>query len=267
MPLAVEIQGEGFPILCLHGHPGSAQCMRVFTRYLSREYQTLSPDLRGYGQSQTQTAFAMEDHLQDLNQLLDRYDISQCLILGWSLGGILALEMTLRHPDRVKALILVATAAYPRSNHPPIFWQDNFFTAVAGIMNWMWPGWIWNINTFGQRSLFRYLMAQQKSPAYRYLAQHAVPAYWRTSRYAHQALNQALRQGYNQEAELHKIACPCLVLAGAEDRHITAAASLATAQQLKQSKWICYEGTAHLFPWEIPGLVQRDIQVWLQDHL
>lgn len=264
--LAVEIKGKGYPILCLHGHPGSAQCMSVFTHYLSKNHQTLSPDLRGYGRSQTKTAFAMEDHLQDLIHVLDQNHIHRCLVLGWSLGGILAIELALRYPHRVSGLILVATAAYPRSNHPPISWRDNLYTGLAGIINWVRPGWNWNINTFGKHSLFRYLMVHQTPQTYRYLADYAVPAYWRTSHFAQQALNQALRQRYNREAELSKINCPCLVLAGAQDRHITSAASLATAEQLNQSQWICYEQTAHLFPWEIPEVVQQNVQNWLQTH-
>lgn len=240
--------------------------MGIFTHSLSGNYQTISPDLRGYGRSKTHTPFTMEEHIQDLVRLLDQNQIKQCLVLGWSLGGILAMELALRYPDRISGLILVATAAYPRSNHPPITWQDNLFTGIAGIINWIRPGWLWNINRFGRRSLFRYLMVQQTSGAYDFVAQFAMPAFFRTSKYAQRALNQALRQGYNKETELRSIICPCLVLAGAKDRHITAAASQSTAENLPQSEWICYEETAHLFPWEIPALVQRDIQNWLRKH-
>ncbi|MEM8543398.1 MAG: alpha/beta fold hydrolase, partial [Cyanobacteria bacterium P01_H01_bin.119] len=119
MKLNVRVRDQGYPILCLHGHPGSGQTMDVFTAHLSRRYRTLAPDLRGYGRSRTAIAFDMGDHLTDLRQLLNDYDIAHCLVLGWSLGGILAMELALAYPKRVSGLILVATAARPRGSHPP----------------------------------------------------------------------------------------------------------------------------------------------------
>ncbi|MGB5975225.1 MAG: alpha/beta hydrolase, partial [Nodosilinea sp.] len=93
MQLYCDIQGAGFPILCLHGHPGSAKSMSVFTESLSDQYRTLAPDLRGYGRSRTRSPFELEDSLSDLVELLDTQVIERCLVLGWSLGGILAMEL------------------------------------------------------------------------------------------------------------------------------------------------------------------------------
>lgn len=264
--LNFEIKGEGFPILCLHGHPGAGQSLSVFTDHLSKKFKTIAPDLRGYGKSPPQGQFHMSDHLSDLEELLSFLKIDRCLILGWSLGGILAIELILRDPERFSGLILVASAARPYGDHPKITWQDLLYTAVAGGINYLKPGWEWNIEAFGKRSLFRYLIHQQTSLAYSYIARYGVSAYLQTSKAADKALSVALKEGYNRLEQLNKINCPCLVLAGALDRHINASSSQETAKKLANCRWICYPNTAHLFPWEIPTQVIQDLDCWLEQH-
>jgi len=266
MQLNVNIQGKGFPILCLHGHPGSSNSMSVFTNHLSQRFQTIAPDLRGYGKSRCDNNFVMQDHLNDLDRLLDRLKIDSFLILGWSLGGILALELALKNPQRVTGLILIATAARPWGNHPRISWQDNLYTGLAAIINQMQPGCLWNIETFGKKSLFRYLIQQHTPETYRLISTEAVAAYLKTSLAATRALNTAIRNGYNRLEDLKQIESPALILAGSADRHITAESSLETARHLQNSQWYCYSNTAHLFPWEIPQQVLRDIDLWLANH-
>ncbi|NCJ06998.1 alpha/beta fold hydrolase [Synechococcales cyanobacterium C] len=265
--LALKRSGQGFPLLCLHGHPGSGDCLSGLTASLSQQFQTLTPDLRGYGGSQVKKPFTMADHLQDLEALLDHHHIQTYGLVGWSLGGILALELALRHPQRVRSLVLLATAAHPRSNLPQPTGRDYFNTALAALINQANPGWDWNINRLGRHSLFRDLLYQHTPTAYGFLAKYAIPAYWKTSRHAHQAFNQALHQGYNRVEALSQISCPALVLAGSHDRHILPEASHETARALPQGDWICYPEAAHLFPWEIPDQVNADIQRWLTTHL
>ena len=265
--LYLERQGTGFPLLCLHGHPGSSQAMSVFTDTLSQQFCTLTPDLRGYGRSKTHQSFTMTDHLDDLDRVLDNHHISECLVLGWSLGGILAMEMALRSPSRIQGLILIGTAAHPRSSHPPISWQDNLYTGVASLINWAKPAWQWNIETWGKRSLYRYLVQNHTDKVYQRLASEGITAYFQTTKYATQALYAAMQQGYNRVPDLQHIQCPCLVLAGECDRHITAAASRETATHLPNATYKEYANVAHLFPWEIPTQVLTDVNSWLNTVL
>ncbi len=240
--------------------------MSVFTQSLSKRFKAIAPDLRGYGKSRFQGNFVMQDHFTDLEALLDSLKIEKCLILGWSLGGILAMELALKLPQRVTGLILIATAARPRGNHPQVSLQDNLFTGLASIINQLQPSLQWNIDNFGKKSLYRYLVQQHTPTTYRYLASDAMSAFLQTSSAANNALNNALKAGYNRLEALEQIQVPCLLLAGAEDRHITASSSLETAQHLKDCQWQCYPNTAHLFPWEIPQQVNSDIDAWLASH-
>jgi pimeloyl-ACP methyl ester carboxylesterase len=266
MELAATVQGQGFPLLCLHGHPGRGSTMSVFCDRLSQSFQTFAPDLRGYGRSKVKGEFEMADHLDDLEELLDRYQIERCLLLGWSLGGILAFELALRRPDRFTGLIIVASSVRPFGNHPPISWQDLALTGIAGLINGVKPAWQWNIEQLAKRSLFRYLINQHTPTAYHYLAEEGIAAYRQTTPAAHRALNQAMAKGYNRLDAVSELTLPCLMLAGEGDRHITAASSQLTAKVLPHCRWHCYPNTAHLFPWEIPQQVLSDIEDWLRDH-
>ena len=240
--------------------------MGVFYEVLSTQYLTLAPDLRGYGTSKVREDFTLEAHLEDLIELLDRQKIDRCIILGWSLGGILALELALRHPDRIAGLILIAAAAHPVSNHPATTWLETVNTAIASLLNLVVPGHPWVIRVFGQRSLYRYLLRQHTRQAYQRLSREGFWAYLATSSHANRALRLALVQRYNRLDAVEELHCPSLMLCGAEDCHITAAASLETAKRLPQGESRCYSNTAHLLPWEIPDLLLEDIRAWLRDH-
>ena len=237
--------------------------MKIFYEALSPRYRTLAPDLRGYGASRVKQDYALENHLDDLIELLDTQGLNRCIILGWSLGGILALELALRYPQRVTGLILIATAARPVGNHPPITWLDIANTGIASVLNLVAPGQPWVIQTFGRKSLYRYLLQRHTSYAYQRLAKEGFWAYLATSSQANRALNQALAQGYNRLDAVKKLHCPSLILCGAEDCHITAAASLETAANLPIAESFCYPETAHLLPWEIPEQLLNDIGTWL----
>ena len=257
------------PILCLHGHPGSARSMGIFTQHLADRYWTLAPDLRGYGQSQPRSAFmsafTMETHLEDLVQVLDARGIEQVVVVGWSLGGIFAMELALRYPDRVKGLILVATAARPWGDHPRVTLGDNAITGLAGMINLVRPGWRWNIETLAKRSLFRYLVRQHTPEVYQYLAREAVYSYFKTSRQANNALTLRIKQGYNRVPDLHQIKIPVLMLTGEFDRHISPAASRETAKALPNCEWEMFQDTAHLLPWEKSEAVLKRIDRWLEE--
>jgi len=112
-PLAVRTDGSGPPVLLLHGFTQTGACLGPLARVLARDHRVLLADLPGHGGS---AELAGAD-LWTAADLLARAvteaspDRHPAVVVGYSLGGRLALHLALRHPDTVQAVVLVGATA------------------------------------------------------------------------------------------------------------------------------------------------------------
>lgn len=104
--IAYYVQGKGEPVVLIHGWLSSASmnwALPGITDLLARDHQVIALDVRGHGLSDK----PMEDDaygpelVQDVVRLMDRLQIKQAHIVGYSMGGIVAGNFIVKHPDRV----------------------------------------------------------------------------------------------------------------------------------------------------------------------
>ena len=106
-------EGNGAPIVLVHGFPLDHQMWHQQIADLSRDYRVLAPDLRGFGRSDvTEGTVSMADFADDLAAMIDAAQISEPVTLcGLSMGGYIAWQFWLRHRQRLAKLILCDTRA------------------------------------------------------------------------------------------------------------------------------------------------------------
>lgn len=105
--LYYQEQGEGESLLLLHGNGEDGTYFANQLSLFSDRYRVIVVDTRGHGKSPRGTApFTMEQFALDLKKLMDKLQIQEAIILGFSDGANIAMKFALNYPDRVKALIL-----------------------------------------------------------------------------------------------------------------------------------------------------------------
>ena len=106
--LNVDVRGEGPALLLLHGFTGSGA---TWAPHLDgwRGFTTVAVDLLGHGESDCPTdprRYTMARCIEDLSALLDELGIGRTAVLGYAMGGRVALRLVLHAPERLSALVL-----------------------------------------------------------------------------------------------------------------------------------------------------------------
>lgn len=105
----VKVVGDGEPLLLLHGFTGSSDNWLPFFSELSEHFRLIAPDLLGHGRTDAPAdarRYSMEAAAADLEALLLKLDAVPAYVLGYSMGGRLALYLAVTRPHLVRTLLL-----------------------------------------------------------------------------------------------------------------------------------------------------------------
>ena len=105
--VAFRDEGQGIPVVFLHGYLESSEIWRSFTNGLAGQGRMISIDLPGHGESGVAGEVHTMEFMADMvNHVLDRLVVEQCILVGHSMGGYVALAFLAKYSDRLKALSL-----------------------------------------------------------------------------------------------------------------------------------------------------------------
>jgi len=99
---------EALPIVCVHGYTSSAEAFNAVARRLEDRAHLVAMDVRGHGESawSPDGAYQYADQAGDLTALVDRLGIERFVLIGTSMGGIIAMAYAAQHAQRLRGLIL-----------------------------------------------------------------------------------------------------------------------------------------------------------------
>ncbi|WP_321391261.1 alpha/beta fold hydrolase [Emcibacter sp.] len=123
MKLRFDHYGDnGFPLIILHGLFGSASNFRSLAKLYGEKYSVYCLDLRNHGESPHGDDSSYDAMASDILEFMDDHNMTSANILGHSMGGKVAMQLALSHPDRVNKLIVgdIAPVTYP-PNHTEVF--------------------------------------------------------------------------------------------------------------------------------------------------
>jgi pimeloyl-ACP methyl ester carboxylesterase len=116
----VEIYGQGKPLLIIHGNGGSINNFVYQIPYFSKKYKVIIADSRAQGKSaDSGDSLSYEMMADDYAALLDALNIDSAYVIGWSDGGINALLLAIRHPEKVKKLASTGANLVPDTTAVP----------------------------------------------------------------------------------------------------------------------------------------------------
>jgi pimeloyl-ACP methyl ester carboxylesterase len=233
-----EVHGEGPPLLLIMGLGANATAWWNQVPALSEQYRVIAFDNRGAGRSEKPSGvYSIAQMADDAAALMDALDMRSSHVFGMSLGGMIAQEYALRHPQRVQALVLGGTTPGGPKAMSPGPEVMGYFATVASLP-------IAQAIERGMSLLYsdEFLAANKDWLVKRAIENASLMAP------AHGLRGQVMAAiSHNTFGRLGSINAPTLVLSGTADKIVPHPNSVLISGGIPGARLVQYEGAGHGF--------------------
>ena len=257
--ISYKVEGSGEPLVLIMGFTGTRRGW-IFQRPAFRKYfQLVTFDNRGVGGSDKPSSpYTMRAMADDTIALMDHLGIDKAHILGVSMGGMIAQEVAINYPERVRKLVLGCTFArvdemggHTSEYAKALGLQEGSSAdelrslAIVKVLSAVF-------SIAFNRRLYRMIVVPL-SPLYaRLLAGEGVAGQFEAI------------LGHDTADRLHMIEAPTLVITGAGDRLIKPSSSEVLANSIPNARLVSFEGGSHAFFVEMRGRFNREVLDFLR---
>lgn len=249
--IAFKRTGSGAPLILIHGAEADHSMFDAFGALLARRFTVIAYDQRDSGGTRNPAMpYGLGELADDAVALIEALGFERAHVFGTSLGGVIAQVLAVRHPERVERLVLSSTF---RAGTPPLAINPEVFPRLAALRASL-PGTAAEI-------------AGYFFPA-EYIAAHPEVAriFSGNSRDEVQRQRRGAILARPVDCDLAAIAAPTLVLAGAEDRLIPPAHTLALAREIANARTATMASVGHVATLQDPAAVARAVLAFLLDE-
>ena len=129
-------QGQGQPLILLHGNGENCDYFEHQIPYFSSNYHVIAIDTRGHGKSpRGEKPFTIAQFAEDLHDFMDEKGITKANLLGFSDGGNIALTFALKYPERVDKIIIDGANLFPSGVKPLYQWPIEVGYRIAKLFS------------------------------------------------------------------------------------------------------------------------------------
>ena len=236
---------KGTPVVFLHGYTDSWRSFETLLPHLPPSVRAVAISQRGQGgSSRPESGFGTADLAADVAALLDALSIRSAVVVGHSMGGMVAQRFALDYPSRTRGLVLLAT--FPTlKGHPDV--QGMWDSVLRDLRDPVDPGFVRDF----QASTVALPLAAGQLDTFVSESLRVPARVWRAL-----AVTQL---GEDLSPDLGRIAAPTLVVAGDKDGISRRQERDTLAKAIRGAAVVDYEGFGHAIHWEDPARVAADI--------
>jgi pimeloyl-ACP methyl ester carboxylesterase len=253
----VRDQGEGAPIVMLHGALTSLHDWEPWAEALADEHRVVTLDLPPFGLTGNGgwEQYDNERYLQLIDALLADRDIEQAVIVGNSLGGYFAALYAAERPERVAALVLISPAGYPQA----VPWPLRVYTVpgIGALAERVTPRFMVRLGVYRSH---HDTGAVGEAMVERYFRLATAPGNRAGMR---ELFTRVVAQSHEEPDWVPSIIAPTLLLWGTEDRLVPPELAKRWLEDLPRAELIRYPEVGHVAMLEIPEQSLGDVQRFL----